>query len=257
MASNTEFITYQVQVNTKSGEVNIDNITKGFEKADRAFNKLQKDMSNQIPNLNKKIDGTTAATGGATASIMELGRVISDAPYGIRGMGNNLSQLASNLVFTGKKAGGFVAALGELSKALFSPLGVLLAIQTAIAFFEKMAISQQKAGKATGDFTNLVDKQAAKLLILNQILLGSNISLDEKKGIVKDVNEEFKGLNLSLDKNGRLTKTSQLALDKLTASMVKNAKAQAVLKKITDEQSKIVEIELERSKRIAEAGPGS
>ena len=36
---------------------------------------------------------TTAGLSGAI--VTEVGRTISDAPYGLRGMGNNLSQLAS------------------------------------------------------------------------------------------------------------------------------------------------------------------
>ena len=45
------------------------------------------------------MQGLTTATGGASAAALELGRVVSDAPYGIRGMANNVSQLASNILF--------------------------------------------------------------------------------------------------------------------------------------------------------------
>ena len=41
MANSTEFITYNIQVNTETGQVNIDGITKGFEDADKSFNKLK------------------------------------------------------------------------------------------------------------------------------------------------------------------------------------------------------------------------
>ena len=41
--------------------------------------------------LNKQKD----ATGSATAATMELSRIVSDAPYGIRGMANNITQLVS------------------------------------------------------------------------------------------------------------------------------------------------------------------
>ena len=40
-----------------------------------------------------------ASTGAATSAALELGRVISDAPYGIRGVANNVSQLASQFSF--------------------------------------------------------------------------------------------------------------------------------------------------------------
>ena len=52
-----------------------------------------------IGNGKKGLSGVTKASGGATAAAMELGRVVSDAPYGIRGMANNVSQLASQLFY--------------------------------------------------------------------------------------------------------------------------------------------------------------
>ena len=264
MADNTEFITYQIQVDTKSGQINIDGVTKKFEQADRAFNKLRSDISKGLPDLNKELEGTSAATGAATTSVLELGRVVSDAPYGIRGMANNISQLASNMLFGAQqidkatgKAIGFGGVLNNMGKAFLGPLGILFAIQAVIAVLDGLYGGMKKAIDVTADFTKLVDTQAAKLIILNSIINNSNISLEEKQGIVSDVNKEFKNLNITLDEQGNLTKKSQENLDLLTASLIKNAKAQSVLDKIAEQQSLIVEIEIERARRIAEGGVGA
>ena len=42
--------------------------------------------------LGKNMTQVKDATGSATAATMELSRVVSDAPYGIRGMANNITQ---------------------------------------------------------------------------------------------------------------------------------------------------------------------
>ena len=264
MADNTEFITYQIQVDTKSGQINIDGVTKKFEQADRAFNKLRTDISKGLPDLNKELDGTSKATGAATTSVLELGRVVSDAPYGIRGMANNISQLASNMLFGAQqidkatgKAIGFGGVLNNMGKAFLGPLGILFAIQAVIAVLDGLYGGMKKTIDVTADFTKLVDTQAAKLIILNSIINNSNISLEEKQGIISDVNKEFKNLNITLDEQGNLTKKSQENLDLLTASLIKNAKAQSVLDKIAEQQSLIVEIEIERARRIAEGGVGA
>ena len=83
MADNVNNIIYKVHVDTKTGKVNIDGVTKSFEKADQAFLKLQKDVAKGIPNATKSLKGLGDASGSATSATMELSRVISDAPYGI------------------------------------------------------------------------------------------------------------------------------------------------------------------------------
>jgi myosin heavy subunit len=99
------------------------------------------------------------ASGGATTSVLELGRVVSDAPYGIRGMANNVSQLASNMLFTAQqvdkttgKVKGFGGVLKDMGKVFMGPLGVLFAIQAVIAAVDYFYGSATKAAGAGKDF---------------------------------------------------------------------------------------------------------
>ena len=78
----------QVQINSKEYQ----NLTKSMR-----FLQTQMDMS-------------TGATGSASSAAMELGRVMSDAPYGIRGVANNLSQFASQMAFAAKSTGSLTLA---------------------------------------------------------------------------------------------------------------------------------------------------
>ena len=218
----------------------------------------------QFNTLGKSVGGFTSQTGAATSATLEFGRVLSDAPYGIRGVANNVQQLASNLFFMSKgvdeatgKTIGFSGALGKFGKSLLGPAGILVAFQGLTALLDFYSQKSKKASDSTVDFSKLVDSQAAKLMILKDVLGSTNVSLENKKKIVSNVNNEFKDLNLTIDEQGQLTKTSQENIDKLTESLVKNAKAQAVLEKITEAQSKVVEIEIERAKRISEGGVGA
>ena len=94
----------------------------------------------------------SSATGLHAASAMELGRVFSDAPYGIRGVANNISQLGSLMsqaaittdAATGKVIG-FSGAIKGLWKSLMGPLGILLAFQASIAAMEYFSNSASKA----------------------------------------------------------------------------------------------------------------
>ena len=142
-----------------------------------------------------------AATGGATATVMELGRTISDSNYGIRGMANNISQLASNFLFmtrkvddTTKKAIGFGGALRQVGSTIIGPLGILLAIQAAVALMEKIAISSGGAEKGLDDFRESAAKAGTDLkILLNQVEKG-NISNEDLAKSVEKANDEYKDL---------------------------------------------------------------
>ena len=90
---------------------------------------------------------------------MELSRVISDAPYGIRGMANNSTQLASNMLFTSQqidkatgKAIGFKGVLKDMGKSFMGPLGILFAIQAVVAAVDYFYGGATKAAGAGKEF---------------------------------------------------------------------------------------------------------
>jgi len=270
MADNS--ITYKIFVDADSGTATIRNL-KGelvagavpLENLRREFGNFAKTVNSADFNKFKSgLDSATnaqknlrTASGGATSAVLELGRVVQDAPYGIRGMANNITQLASQMAFATKDAGSFGGALKDMGKSMMGPLGIVFAISIVVSLLDGLYGGMKKAAKALGDFSSLVGDSATKLMLLKSLTEDSNISLEDKHKIVGEVNKEFKDLNLSLDEQGKLTKTSQENIDALTASLIKNAKAQAVLKKMTESQSKIVEIEIERAKRISEGGVGA
>jgi CII-binding regulator of phage lambda lysogenization HflD len=103
-----------------------------------------KSLHGQQDALKGGMQGVSTATGSASASVLEMGRVISDSNYGIRGVANNLSQLASNMVYTARSAGGLAAGLKSIWSAILGPLGILLAIQGLIALWERYDMKQDE-----------------------------------------------------------------------------------------------------------------
>ena len=113
----------------------------------------------QFSALGKSVGGFTSQTGAATSATLEFGRVLSDAPYGIRGVANNLQQLASNLFFMSKgvdsatgKTIGFGGAIGGLFKSLAGPAGILIAFQGIIALLDYFKVGMGKAESSASDF---------------------------------------------------------------------------------------------------------
>src|SRR6056300_433870 len=125
MADKTNKLTYVVEINDK-GKVKIEGLTKSFVKAETAVKKLNTELKNTTDKgLNPMID----KTGLAGATVTELGRTISDANYGIRGIANNLQQLSSLFVTLISTTGGFRNGIAALKDAFRGPLGLIVVFQ--------------------------------------------------------------------------------------------------------------------------------
>ena len=204
MADN--IVTYKVQVDVQSGKIAIDGLTKGFVKAETAVKRLNKEMQETTTKgLNPMID----KTGLAGAAVVEIGRTISDSNYGIRGMANNLSQLATlmtTLIVTTKGvANGFRA----LWSAFMGPLGLIVVFQTLVALFERSAIDAEKSSEKMNSMSKsakeLSESVNGYLKALNNVnisekereVLLSRISSksSELKDIVKENKDDLKLLN--------------------------------------------------------------
>jgi hypothetical protein len=169
MADKNKKIIFTVEVNDK-GKVKVDNLTKGFVNLDSAVKKVNKSIIDQSVAMNqvtKTNQNMIDKTGLAGATIVELGRTISDSNYGIRGMANNISQLSTLFITLTVTSGGLAKGLSKLWSAVMGPLGLILAFQTVIALIEGFEIKEQEAAAAARRTTKAIKEQADALESLN------------------------------------------------------------------------------------------
>ena len=125
-----------------------------LKKLDTNLKNVSKDAKNAGKDL-KGLSGKTKdlgnVTGQANNATIELGRTISDAPYGIRGMANNIQQLGTQFTQLIKTTGGVGSALRAIATSLAGPLGVLLAFQAVVAAVDYFFGSTKKATEATDE----------------------------------------------------------------------------------------------------------
>ena len=152
MADNNKKIIYTVEVNDK-GKVKVEGLTKGFINASTAVKNLNKDLiqQGQIMKDNNRVNQNMIdKTGLAGATLVELGRTISDSNYGIRGMANNLSQLSTLMITLISTTGGVVNGVKALVSAFMGPLGFIIAFQAVIALIERQDMEAQKLKRTMG-----------------------------------------------------------------------------------------------------------
>lgn len=200
-------IVFNVKLNTANGKVKVEGLTKGFVKAETAAKK----MKDALEDVNETVKGAGLSTGLANTAVLEFGRTISDAPYGIQGMGNNLTQLTTILgqMADGAKEGESV--IDQLKKAFIGPLGVVVAVQVAIAAFEIFRKSQKEATDAVKEFNAEAILQGKTLTGLRKEFLNSQGPLERRLMILKSLATGEENLRKILELKN-VTEEEQVAL---------------------------------------------
>ena len=160
-------------------------ILKKIQAEETKLASIQKQRAGAQKSVTKALGKQSDATGSATAATMELSRVVSDAPYGIRGMANNITQLVSQLGTASAKAGGLGNALKLMGKQMIGPLGIVFAITLVVSAIDLFWGANTKAEKSVEDMNK---KLKEAILVLNgyeTALDSSNLSLSEREGLIK------------------------------------------------------------------------
>lgn len=219
---------------------------------------IQGNVLKETKNTTKQLNKQSDATGSATAATMELSRVVSDAPYGIRGMANNITQLVSQLGTASTKAGGLTNALKLMGKQLLGPLGIVFAITAVVSALDFFFGANTKAEKSLDGFRTSAAGAASDLKSLLIVMKEDMLSKEDLSNVIDKVNKKYKDLNLSIGEEGRLTKESIIQIDKKIASLGRLALANAMLTEIADIQGKVAdaatELQRETSDELKELG---
>lgn len=257
MADSDKVILLKIEVAQAQANANIKKLEKSLESLDGrtkeyrlALKKLQleraklNDLRNNTVGINKKVEASVkkltkvqqegkTAVGASTSATLELGRVLSDMPYGIRGVANNLQQLASNLFFMSKatdaatgKTVGLMGAVGGLLKGLAGPAGVLIAFQGIIALFDYFSTSTEKAGEETKSFkdeiedlNSIMEKQSDTTKLVTDNIRVYLKLLKDKRELDKEMSDLDKE-KIELDERIAWNAKEQIRLEEL----IKNSK---------------------------------
>lgn len=246
MADKKNKLTYIVEINDK-GKVKIENLTRSFVKAETAFKKLGDEIKNTTEDgLNPLIN----KTGLAGATLVELGRTVSDLPYGFRGIANNLSQLStlfSTLIMT---TGGFKNGISAVIKEFKGPLGFIVVVQGVIALIDYLAGSTSKATEEIDNIGTASAAAGSNLKILRDVMDDSSLSTEELQRAVNKANSEYEDLNIQIGENGRVTKESREQIDEKILSLERLAKALAVQKEIERVFTEITKSQVDEEKAL-------
>ena len=120
------------------------------------------DLARQsVDRMPASINSVAAGFGRSNQVIQDMGRIISDMPYGIMGIGNNIQPLVESWSRAKAEVGGNGAAIRSVLQGLVGPaglamVGIPVVTSLAIAFGDKLVGAITAGGEKIDDFKDRV-----------------------------------------------------------------------------------------------------
>ena len=247
-------ILIQVDVTTKSAEVQINKVVDSMKQLEGATVKV-----------NKATQKNSASAGLHNAILMESGRLASDLNYGFTAIANNLGQLFSLFQASADSAGGLSAAFGKLLsvQALF-----LIGGQIVIQNLDKITKFFKEAVIGVEDFDRIFNKASQTVTEVNgnfelyiATLQDSTKSEEEKVIAIRKLNEEYpdyinslQDADVSLEDVKNKTQAAKKQNDLYRDSILELAIARAAENELEKISAEILQAEIDLKNQQAEAG---
>lgn len=216
-----------------------------------------------ISKVDQALKRVVPASGRATTAMTNLGRVVQDAPFGFIGIANNIDPLLQSFQSLSKESGGSGKALKALASSMLGPAGIAVAL-SAISSLVIVAIQKygslgnainalvgnmsnlEKANLAISEsFTKAAGKAAgevAQIRALVEVARNESLSRGARTQALSKLNDEYKDYLPALNEENISTQRVQQSIDKLTDSIIRQAKIkglQELISKKTAEQAEI------------------
>ena len=213
-----------------------------FKAVSAAVEKALADIGKQADITKGKIQGAGDAVKKSNQQWTNLALIIQDLPYGFRGIQNNLPAL--------------VGSIAGATGAIYLAFSAVVAITTA---YEKEIVqliygiteldrATQSMNKAVS--TNVGDAKAQIAIDQSLVLIINDItkSTNERAGALKELKSRYDG-NIELQKID-ITDGAKLLeiINKISAALIRRAKAQAYAKLIAEEEAKLLKLQSQSQK---------
>jgi hypothetical protein len=235
----------QIQLVDGQAQAKLNGVTVSLSQIDKELKNIKTSSTGTSAGLNKistAAKGTTKAnqdlissSGLAGATLVETGRFISDLPFGITAVTNNLSQLSTLFITLASKTKGAGKAFKLLGKQLMGPLGFILIFQVVISLiqvYQKEIIGfikgTDEGRRAAEAFARALKQKGG---FIAELKIAEQVMKDNKEG-----SEAYQGALAKLKKNGFDPATE--SVDEFIKKQFELAIIQAEMEQFTERESK-------------------
>ena len=232
----------------KEGRAGLANTSKQYQ----VYTKQIIDVENQLRDLTQarrediQVNANMISNQGlASNTLTEFGRLISDMPFGVIAITNNISQLGSQLGTLSRKTGSAKASFDILIRQLKQGGALILAFQVLVAlvtaFGDKIldfVKGTNEASEATKEFKEAIKSanqelraEEARLLSLVRVLEDSTSSREAQNNAAKELAGILPGLNEEEIANKDNVDATREAIEKYIKQQIIRAEIDALVEK--------------------------
>lgn len=211
----------------------------------REFNKSQRTTTDAIEKTTVATKGFSNTASLAGMNIMNLANLVSDLPYGFRGIANNLSYAMQMMVMLNNETKSLKGTFVALKQSLMGSGGILIAFNLVIAAIDYFIGNGEKAKKKTKELTETVKDNHSEALILIERLRGVGLASEEQRKITKELHEEHGVLIGKYKTEEEKLIALKTAHEDVTKSMVAEANMSVLMGKMKASASQILDYEAE------------
>jgi hypothetical protein len=263
----------EVELDIKElSKVKLDRLKVGLDTTE--INSQIKDAKASLNSLKTTVKDTGAQIGGqftrqvgnGSNTLTQFSRIAQDAPYGIIGIGNNITATAESFSYLKQQTGSTGGALKALASSIAGTGGILLGVSLLTTGLTLMAQSGLTVGdvidKITGNFDEFgaalkkandeaVKNSAAEISGMNALVSSAqnvNLSMKDRLIAVQELQKTYPGYFGNLSKEQILNGDVANAVKGVTDALIAKAKAQAYtgeLVKLSQEEFKLEEKKLQ------------
>lgn len=251
-----EQLQIQVQANVSNAVNNLNNLQKQLAETNTAAVKTGQTGMREL----------SKGANTANTSMINLGRTVSDAPFGFIGIANNIGPLVENFTQLRKESGSTGGALKALGSSLAGPGGVIVGIQLVVAAvqfaqlgFSRWGASSKKAKEDTDklkqaneSFVETVTKQKLEFETLVKIAKDLNQTEVARAQALKRLNEILPDTIGKLNAQNIATKEGEEAIRRYIDAVTAKATAELLSGRIAANNVKIFDLEQKSLKEIAD-----
>jgi hypothetical protein len=202
---------------------NVAGLTAGVNKATTDLDKLGKAAQTTAPQVQK----LAQATSGYNSVGVDFARIVQDAPFGIIGVGNNITQLAGSFQVLKNQTGSTSTALKSAFASIFSSGNALIlgisVLTTAFTILQQKGFF--KSEEAAKSLNEQLEDYREKLDGITKANLEGAISAQKEISNLKLLQTQAENTNLSLEK--RLAAVNELK--KIAPEYLKNLSDEQIL----------------------------
>jgi len=242
-----------------------------------ALTKSINESKTQLASLKKSVDSAGQSFSGMKPQVanggnalMQFSRIAQDAPYGIIGIGNNITATVEAFGHLKQSTGSTGGALKALAGSIVGSGGILLAVSLVTTALTYMSQNNITVGdvldKLSGNFDNLkkamtdvnneaIKNSGAEIASMNALVSISkdeNNTRQERISAVQKLQDEYPAYFGNLTKEQILNGNVEVATKAVSFALIQKAKATILATKIGENELKILELQQKGQKEVAD-----